>query len=80
VERRLASSFARRASPGARLACEADIEGLPGSRVWLRRTSREADFEGGQRNSGVGGRTSQSPTDEARHLSQRLALQFRSYR
>jgi hypothetical protein len=27
------------------LACEADIEGVPGSGVWLRRTSREADFE-----------------------------------
>jgi hypothetical protein len=30
---------------GARLACEADIEGVPGARVWLRRTSREADLE-----------------------------------
>jgi hypothetical protein len=35
----------RRAPSGARLAREADIEGVPGSRVWLRRTSREADFQ-----------------------------------
>jgi hypothetical protein len=27
------------------LACEADIEGVPESGVWLRRTSRRADFE-----------------------------------
>jgi hypothetical protein len=45
VERCLASSFAKRATRGARLACEADIEGVPASRVWLRRTSREADFQ-----------------------------------
>jgi hypothetical protein len=28
---RLASSFAKRATRGARLACEADLEGMPGS-------------------------------------------------
>jgi hypothetical protein len=43
---RLASSFAKRASRRAHLACEADIEGVPGSRVWLGRTSREADLSG----------------------------------
>jgi triphosphoribosyl-dephospho-CoA synthase len=43
LERYLASSFAKRATPGARLACEADIEDDPGLRVWLRRTSCEAD-------------------------------------
>jgi triphosphoribosyl-dephospho-CoA synthase len=43
LERCLASSFAKRATPGARPACEADIEDVAGSRVWLRRTSREAD-------------------------------------
>jgi len=31
------------------LACEADIEGVPGSSVWLRRTSREADGAQGRR-------------------------------
>jgi hypothetical protein len=31
MERCLASSFAKRATRGARLACEADIEGVPGS-------------------------------------------------
>jgi hypothetical protein len=31
MERCLASSFAKRATPGARLACEADIEGVPGA-------------------------------------------------
>jgi hypothetical protein len=36
----------QRVTRGARLACEADIEGGPGSRVWLRRTSCEADLEG----------------------------------
>jgi len=45
LERCLASSFAKRATPGAPLACEADIEDAAGSKVWLRRTSREADFE-----------------------------------
>jgi len=43
MERCLASSFTKHATPGARLACEADIEDAPGSKVWLRRTSREAD-------------------------------------
>ena len=46
LERCLASSFAKRATPGAPLACEADIEDAAGSKVWLRRTSREADIEG----------------------------------
>jgi triphosphoribosyl-dephospho-CoA synthase len=40
---RLASSFAKHATPGARLACEADIQDVAASKVWLRRTSREAD-------------------------------------
>ena len=46
LERCLASSFASHATPGARLACEADIEDVAGSRVWLRRTSREAALHG----------------------------------
>jgi hypothetical protein len=33
MERCLASSFAKRATRGARLACEADIEGMSRSRV-----------------------------------------------
>ena len=43
LERCLASSFAKHATRGARPACESDIEDVPGLRVWLRRTSREAD-------------------------------------
>jgi triphosphoribosyl-dephospho-CoA synthase len=43
LERCLASSFAKHATLGARLACEADIEDVAASRVWLRRTSRDAD-------------------------------------